>query len=679
METKSYTKNGLPGDSHLKKVKENTPGNIEIINAFAELERGVHAALETYSNVHRGSGHNSMVTTHLYEQARDIILEYLGLDKGRYTVVFCTPRNAALFTKQLKPGNYQMVSCLDIGLSLGVRALAVKRKALLSGAPFQTGGGTTRLVSKEWVIWADAPDKFEAGTPAIINIIAFAKALRMVKESGKNLFQSCASEKLTAGEILYHDELEEYSGRELLDKLRQTLIGRGVHVPTVEGIRPFINLDNSSSTPAFTPVWNTFLQAWRQPEGVKQGIIHEVKSICAGMLGAPLSAYEVIFTSNTTEAINLAAESLSHEPEDGAGPVVVNTLMEHSSNDLPWRMLPGYSLIRLPVDDEGFVDLNNLETLMGSYNEKDQYGKKRIKLVAVSGASNVLGVCNNLEEISRIVHQYGARLLVDAAQLAAHRRIDMERCGIDYLAFSAHKVYSPFGCGVLVVRKGLLDFSPAERELIRSSGEENAGGIAAAGKALVLLQRIGMELVREEEQALTAKALLGLAEIPGLRIYGIKDPLSPGFSRKVSVIVFALKNKMPDRVARQLALQGGIGVRYGCHCAHVIIKHLLRVTPFLERFQRLFLTLFPKMRLPGLVRVSLGIGNSEEDIDRLIHVLGQIAGAPRASLNREPAGTSIITKAEAQKQINDFVKASAMKVYSGSGGAGSSGIGRTVH
>ena len=82
----------------------------------------------------------------------------------------------------------------------------------------------------------------------------------------------------------------------------------------------------------------------------------------------------------------------------------------------------------------------------------------------MSGASNVLGVCNNLAEISRIVHRYGARLLVDAAQLVAHRKVDMEGCGIDYLAFSAHKVYAPFGCGVLVVKKGLLNFSSAELE-----------------------------------------------------------------------------------------------------------------------------------------------------------------------------------------------------------------------
>ena len=93
--------------------------------AFAELERGVHAALETYSNVHRGSGHNSMVSTHLFEQARDIVLEYLGLNKDKYVVIFCTPRRAEVLKAQLEPGSYRSVSSQDIGLPLGVRALAV--------------------------------------------------------------------------------------------------------------------------------------------------------------------------------------------------------------------------------------------------------------------------------------------------------------------------------------------------------------------------------------------------------------------------------------------------------------------------------------------------------------------------------------------------------------------------
>jgi len=371
-------------------------------------------------------------------------------------------------------------------------------------------------------------------------------------------------------------------------------------------------------------------------------------------MGAPLTAYDIIFTSNTTEAINLTAESLNLEIDDGTDAVVLNTLLEHSSNDLPWRMISRSSPIRLSIDTEGFIDLSELDTLLSTYNQKGRYGMKRIKLVAVSGASNVLGSCNNIAEISRIVHKYGAHLLVDAAQLIAHNEVDMEASGIDYLAFSAHKVYAPFGCGVLVARKGLLHFSTDELERIHSSGEENAGGIAALGKALVILRRIGMNFIREEEQALTVRALSGLSEIPGLKIYGIKDPDSPRFSQRIGVIVFELKGMMADKVAKELAIQGGIGVRNGCLCAHILIKHILNINPALEQFQGLIQTLFPKVKFPGLTRVSLGLENSEEDVDILIHSLHNITQYVSASSN---------SKADVQKQINDFVKDVALKVY----------------
>jgi selenocysteine lyase/cysteine desulfurase len=144
--------------------------------AYAELERSIQAALETYSNVHRGSGHNSLVSTHLYEQARDIVLEHLGLSNEQYVVIFCTPRRVEALKARLDPKSYQVLSSQDIGLPLGVRALAVERKALPGGTPFQVGGGTARLVSPGWVIWARSPDKFEAGTPAIVNVIACAQA-----------------------------------------------------------------------------------------------------------------------------------------------------------------------------------------------------------------------------------------------------------------------------------------------------------------------------------------------------------------------------------------------------------------------------------------------------------------------------------------------------------------------
>lgn len=621
----------------------------EILSA---LERGVYAALETYSNVHRGSGHNSVVSTFLYEQAREIVLEYLGLNKGKYVVIFCTPRREAVLKAQLKSNSFQSISSHEIGLPLGIRALAVGRKSLPKGTPFQTGGGTTVIVSPGWVVWADAPDKFEAGTPAIINVIAFARALKLFGHFGKDAFKNVTAEKLTAGDILYHDELEKYSGRELLEELRKTFIGGGILVPTTEGTSPYINLDNAASTPTFTPIWNAVCHTWLQPEQVQQEIINEVKSICAGVLGAPRTSYDVIFTSNTTEAINLAAENLSRESIQGHEPVVVNTILEHTSNDLPWRMVPGVSLLRIQMDSEGFFNLNELETLLCDYNQKGLHGKKRIRLVAVSGASNVLGVFNNLPEISQIVHRYGSLLLVDAAQLVAHRKVEMERDGIDFLAFSAHKLYAPFGTGVLVARKTLLNFNPSELELIRSSGEENAAGIVALGKAFILLQRIGLDVIMEEEQSLTRLALRSLSQIPGLTIYGIKYTDSLKFAQKGGVIVFNLKEMFANRVAQELADRGGIGIRYGCHCAHILIKQLVGVGPVLERFQYIMATFFPKLRFPGLARISFGIENNEKDIDILIQVLKKIVRQPRSKAPKN-----------LQQQVDDFTRAAAQRVY----------------
>jgi selenocysteine lyase/cysteine desulfurase len=642
-------------------------GSYDAAGAIAELQRSVHAALETYSNVHRGSGHNSIVTTHLFEQARKIVLEYLGLKRSTYIVIFCTQYRANALMAQLEHESYLGISSREIGLPLGVSALAVRRKALPKGPPFQAGGGTTRVVSRTRVIWASAPDRFEAGTPNIINVITFAKALLLIRRYGKGIFMDSAVEKLNAGDILSIEEHKSSSGQKLLDELRKTIIGLGIPVPTAEGFRPFINLDNGASTRTFAPVWNTVIRTWVQPEHVQKEIISEVRSVCSRFLDAPPDVYDVIFTSNTTEAINIAAESLSREQKQETESVVLNTLLEHNSNDLPWRMFSSISLIRLDVGHEGFFNIKELTNILSEYNNECRHGNKRISIVAVSGASNILGVFNDLTEISRIVHMYGAKLLVDAAQMVSHRRIDMKGCDIDYLAFSAHKVYAPFGTGVLAVRKGLLNFKPSGLDLINSSGEENAAGIAALGKSLLLMTQIGLDVIRADEQALTAMALAGLAEIKGLTVYGIKDPGSPGFASKGGVILFGLKNIMPNGLARELAERGGIGVRYGCHCSHLMIKRLLNVPPALEWFQGFMVSLFPGVVLPGLVRVSLGIENTEEDIERLIIVLRKIA--LRKNTTRDKRLPSLqkeipeLPLRDVQQQIKDFVTAAEQRIY----------------
>jgi len=449
-------------------------------------------------------------------------------------------------------------------------------------------------------------------------------------------------EELPAGDIIYHDQLEEYSGTELLERLRGTFIGTGVPVPTCEGLKPYVNLDNAASTPAPLPVWNAVCQAWRQPEDTHIEIIDQVKTIYAEMLGASGGNFEIIFTSNTTESINLAAENLQIDSEEDIEPVIINTIIEHNSNDLPWRSVQGYSMIKLGADADGFVDIIELEKLLSEYNLQNLHGRKRIRLMAVCGGSNVLGIFNDIDEISRIVHRYGALLFADEAQVAAHRTINMEKNVIDFLAFSAHKTYAPFGTGVLAAMKKLIRFNENRLAEIISSGEENVVGIAALGKALVLLQRIGMDNIVREEQRLTALALKGLSKIDGLAIYGIKDPGSPSFIHKGGVILVNMKGIMANGLSKKLALLGGIGTRSGCHCAHILIKKLANAGPGLEKFQKIMITLLPGMKLSGLLRISLGIEDSDEEINQLLLNLRKISQKEQISgynqLKREIKG-----------------------------------------
>ncbi|HEX2935268.1 MAG TPA: aminotransferase class V-fold PLP-dependent enzyme [Bacteroidales bacterium] len=616
----------------------------QVVDPLQELEKGVEAALETYSNVHRGSGHNSMVTTHLYEKARQIVLDHLGLSTSRYAVVFSTPRRASILQALFGQDNCRCLSSQDVGLPLGVRALAVLKSALPKGIPFQTGGGNARLVSPDKVTWANGAERFEPGTPSIINIMAFAKALQLTKQYGNHAFHGWHSEKLDASEILYNDNLLEHTGLNLLKELRKTLVGCNVLVPTVHGDKPFINFDNGASTPTFKPIWEAVRQTWHQNEQIHEQIIEEVRAVCLKALGASNSGYDVVFTSNTTEATNLVSESLGLIAETEIDPVIMNTLLEHNSNELPWRLAEGYSLIQAPIDTEGFVVINKFETLLAEYNQEGKHGNKRIKLVAISGASNVLGVFNNLQEISRIAHQYGAQILVDAAQLVAHRRVEMENWGIDYLVFSGHKVYAPFGTGVLISRKGLLNFSASEFELIHSSGEENVGGIAALGKSMVLLQRIGMDNIQAEEHRLTTYALKGMAQVSGIRIYGINDTHSAHFVYKGGVIAFSLKNYMPNTIANELAKQSGIGVRSGCHCAHMLIKHMLGIPKPLQRFQHMILFLFPKLSLPGVVRISFGIENTEAEVDTFLQVIDAMSVKLKSGIDMKEKMDRFINK-----------------------------------
>jgi selenocysteine lyase/cysteine desulfurase len=326
--------------------------------------------------------------------------------------------------------------------------------------------------------------------------------------------------------------------------------------------------------------------------------------------------------------------------------------------------------VRLPVDEEGFVDPELLEEVLRAHNVEGRHGRKRVRVVAVSGASNVLGSFNDLEALGRLAHAYGARLLVDGAQLVAHRRVRMAEEGIDCLAFSAHKAYAPFGSGGLVVRKGLLSLSREELEEARELGEENVAGIAALGRSLTLLERVGLDLIEEDEALLTARLLRGLASVPRLRVYGVRHPASPRFPQKGGVVAFSLDEVPHNLAAKLLAEYGGIGVRSGCFCAHLLVTELLRIHPLRVLAADMGLAVVPeftKAVLPGLVRASLGLENDAEDVDRLIATLERIVAEPRSSLERFLGGTGNglprLPHTETEAQIEAFVKRAVAEVF----------------
>ena len=614
-------------------VTEYFPENDETPDSNASFEilrERIKTVLKTYANVHRGSGFKSLVTTSLYEKAREIILDFLHLTPSGYEVIFCTSFRAAKIAGWLNTKDYRLLTSAEFGLPLGVHALVVKKKALSRKIPFVAGGGTTKLYSKNWIVNAGYPEFYEAGTPAIINCIAFAIALKIIGKSGAEIFRVPQTAKVSASEIFQNNTRNSLAGQDLLGHLRENMVGKNVKVPAIDGFRPFVNLDNSASTPAFEEAWQVYSKTLFQPANIQNEIIAEAGRICAEVLEAPESNYEIIFTSNTTESINFVAECLAEVKETDIEPVVLITELEHSSNDLPWRQIPGWQVNRLPVNKLGFWDLAILERMLNEHNGQKLYGRKRIKMVAVSGASNVLGSCNNLAETSRIVHQFGAQLLVDGAQLVAHREIIISKNNIDYFAFSGHKIYAPFGTGVLIAKKGALTTDEKKLALFKASGVENPGGIAALAKSLQLLKKVGYENIARHEEMLTRKTLKGLSQINDVKIFGIADPDSNEFKNKTGVIGFDIKNMAAGGIAKKLSYQAGIGTRFGCHCAHVLIKYLLDFTPFLEQFQRVVVLLVPPLKLQGFTRVSFGIETTENDIDLFLAEILKIANKNKA-------------------------------------------------
>ncbi|MFX1377938.1 MAG: aminotransferase class V-fold PLP-dependent enzyme [Promethearchaeota archaeon] len=642
-----------------------------MVEGFEYLDRVVYKVLETYSNVHRGTGHNSMVTTALFEQARNVILEYFQLEKKEYTVVFCSPLRFRIFKKQLKHLVYYSLSSKDLGLPLGVRVIALKKKDLQKCSVIYTGGGMIKHVTSNYVVWADLPDRFEAGTPNIINVIAFASAVQLVKKFGIEFQEKQVTWRMLSGEILHQDDLGEISGTKLLLELKKSSIGNDIYVPTVKGKKKFINLDNAASTPSFSPIWEVFCKTIRQSKEIHKKIIHDVKAIIANFLSAPLEKYDILFTLNTTEAINILARSLTRLSKKNKNFIIINTKAEHHSNELPFRYIPRAKLIRISIDDNGFIDLDELEKVLRAYNRDHKYGLVRVQIVALSGGSNVLGNCNDLQSISNIVHEYGAKLLVDGAQIVAHHKINISDVNIDYFAFSGHKTYAPFGTGVLLVKKGLLLFNPDEINEIKLSGEENVAGIATLGKAILLLERIGIDIIEDYEKELTRLALNGLNNLEEVKVFGVNSTTPNKFNTRGSIISFNLKSVPHNVAAKELAEYGGIGIRNGCFCAHMLIQHVLKIQQIRVLGARLTSIIFPKrtaLCLPGTLRVSFGIENDKTDVECLLNTIQKMIQKPRSIMDKlfghTNNGTLFVPRTKTEEKMKYYVKYIINKVYS---------------
>jgi len=424
---------------------------------------------------------------------------------------------------------------------------------------------------------------------------------------------------------------------------RDRFIGLDEMLPLFDGrLAPYINLDNAASTPPlrdvaeaverFLPFYSSVHRGSGFKSRVSTAAYDDAHDVVARFVGADTRTNTVIFGKNTTEAIN----KLAFRYPLAAGSVVLSTEMEHHSNDLPWRRA---TVVRARVTPDGRLDEDDVDRLLAEYGE-------RIALVTVSGASNVTGFVQPIQRLARKAHSVGARILVDAAQLAPHRRIDVKSDDdpehIDFIVFSAHKMYAPFGTGALVGRRDIfLDSAPEYQgggtvEIVtptevhwaglpdrEEAGSPNVVGALAMAAAARTLMDVGMERLEHYEALLTQYALERLQSVPGLVLYGERESAQGG--ERIGVIPFNVGATHHALVAAILGSEAGIGVRNGCFCAQPYVAQLLRLTPAAQAARRREHLAGDRSRTPGMVRVSLGAYNTCDEIDALAEMLERIA------------------------------------------------------
>jgi cysteine desulfurase/selenocysteine lyase len=288
---------------------------------------------------------------------------------------------------------------------------------------------------------------------------------------------------------------------------------------------------------------------------------------------------EIVFTRSATEALNLVAYAWGLD-NLGPGDLVVATELEHHSNFVPWQQIAkrtGATFRPIPVDDRGELQLDGLDAIAR---------EGRVKVVASNLVSNALGTINPVGTLATWAHEQGAIMVVDAAQAAPHRRIDVQALGCDFLAFSSHKLCGPTGVGVLWGRAELLErMSPFNfgGEMIRKvtveetswndlpykfeAGTPPIGEAVGMGAAIDYLTAIGMEAIEEQEHALAAYALERLADLHGVHVFG------PPAERRAGIVSFDVEGVHPHDVAQILDWEG-VAIRAGHHCCQPLMARL---------------------------------------------------------------------------------------------------------
>jgi len=384
-----------------------------------------------------------------------------------------------------------------------------------------------------------------------------------------------------------------------------TLVGARLRVPLVTGgDAPYANLDLAASAPSLEDVAAHVTELLPYYSSVHRGAGY-ASQVCTGVLeaardtvGAFLGARPddvVVFGRNTTDALNLLAAAVPGE--------VVCLDVEHHANLLPWR-----SRRVVPARATVAATLTALAAALRA---------RPAALVAVTGASNVTGEVLPIAEVVEIAHAAGARVVLDAAQLAPHRRVDIAGWGVDYVAVSGHKLYAPFGAGALVGRRDWLDAAPphlagggavtevgtdttrwAAAPHRHEGGTPNVIGAAALAQACRTLAPVLDGPGPEHERALLGRLDAGLARVPGLTALRAWDDAAD----QVAVRSFTVADRPAGYVAAYLSAEHGIGVRDGRFCAHPLLARLCGPSG-------------------EALRVSIGLGTTEEHIDRLVDAL----------------------------------------------------------